>query len=78
MEWATSKQAESDAWNQEWVVAYEAYEAAVAAPWNKLVSDVESLIISGDYKDTKTTEEMITFVADNTFVDGVSLNDSFP
>ena len=78
MEWATGKQAETDAWNQEWVAAYEAYEQAIAAPWNKLVSEAESLIVSGSLADLKTVDEVISFVASNTFVDGVALSEVLP
>lgn len=78
MAWAAGKQAESDAWNQEWMAAIEAYDTAIAAPFNKLVDEAESLIVSGTLADTKTDDEVISFIADNTFVDGVALSSMFP
>lgn len=78
MAWATGKQAESEAWTQEWMAAYEAYETAIAAPWNTLVDQADSLIVAGALADVQTDAEVITFVADNTFVDGVALSAMFP
>lgn len=78
MEWAAGLEAEQNSWNQEWVEAYMAYEQAVAAPWNNFVTEAERLVISGDLADAESQTEVISFVAENTFVDGVSLAEAFP
>ena len=61
-----------------WMDAWESYESAISAPWNDFVSSAESLAKEGKSLDMQTSEDVINFVAKNTYVDGQSLNDKFP
>lgn len=51
---------------------------AITEPWNDFVTRAEELSIEDAKIDAQTEEEIIRFVADNTFVDGVSLTDKYP
>ena len=63
---------------QKWADAWIAYEDAITRPWNDFVTRAEELSIEDAKLDAQTDEEIIRFIADNTFVDGVSLTDKYP
>ena len=42
------------------------------------MTNAEDLIIEGNKMDAQTKEEVISFVAENTFIDGQSLSEVFP
>lgn len=47
-------------------------------PWNDLVNEVKQLESESTELDLQTSEDIINFVADNTFVEGASLRDTYP
>ena len=51
---------------------------AVAEPWNSFVDSAEALALEDDTLRLETDEEVIRYLANNTFVDGVSLMDTYP
>ena len=51
---------------------------AVAEPWNSFVDEAEGLALEDKKLELDTDEEVIRYLADNTFVDGVSLMDTYP
>ena len=63
---------------QKWAEAWIAYQDAIAQPWNDFVDRAEELSIEDAKLDAQTDEEVIRFISDNTFVDGVSLTDKYP
>jgi hypothetical protein len=85
----TDNSAEVEAWkaetgsayhaiDQQWADAWKAYEAAIQQPWNDFLTQAETIQRSNDQLDIQTTEDVVNFVADATFVDGKSLNEAFP
>ena len=76
--WVAGKEVEASEHNQQWVEAWRSYEQAVAQPWDDFVTRAEELTVSGAKMDMQTKEEVISFIAENTFVDGVSLSETFP
>lgn len=77
-EWAADKEAAYAALDQKWVEAWFNYQDSIAQPWSDFLEQSEELMEEGQEMDIETTEEMITFVAENTFINGVSLADTFP
>ena len=63
---------------QKWADAWIAYQDAITKPWNDFVTRAEELSVEDAKLDAQTKEETIRFVADNTFVDGVSLTEKYP
>ena len=54
------------------------YQDAIAEPWNGFLTRAEDLSIEDALISMDTDEEVIRFVAENTFLDGESLNAVFP
>lgn len=52
--------------------------ASIETPWNDFLTVVDDLDNQQDQLDIDTMEEMLTFIAENTFLDGVSLKDTYP
>ena len=63
---------------QKWSDAWIAYMDAVAEPWNSFVDEAEGLALEDDTLRLETDEEVIRYLANNTFVDGDSLMDTYP
>ena len=76
--WAADKEAAYEGLNQKWADAWTSYVDAIQTPWNDFVTQAESLDREGAEMDIATMEEMITFIANNTFIDGASLSETFP
>ena len=76
--WAQEKGKEKNAWNMEWISAWDDYAAAITQPWNDLVSKAESLSVTNAQMDAQNQEDVIRFVSENTFVNGSKLADIFP
>ena len=85
----TDNSAEVEAWkaetgsayhaiDQQWADAWRAYEAAIQQPWNDFLTQAETISRANDQLDIQTTQDVVNFVADSTFVDGRSLNEAFP
>ena len=51
---------------------------AVAEPWNAFVDEAEALAREDDELRLETDEEVIRYLSENTFVDGVSLMETYP
>lgn len=64
--------------DQQWVDAWKSYEAAITKPWNDFVTEAERIQRRQDQLDIQTTEDVVNFIANNTFVDGKSLQDTYP
>jgi hypothetical protein len=64
--------------DQKWMDAWGTYQQAIAQPWNDFLTTSEELEREGSQLDVQTTEEVVNFVADNTYVDGQTLNEAFP
>ena len=64
--------------DQQWVDAWKSYEAAITQPWNDFVTEAERIQRERDQLDIQTTEDVVNFIANNTFVDGKSLQDTYP
>lgn len=78
MGWLQEKKDQTDQWNSDFKDAWRSYTDAVAQPWDNFVTRAEDLMIEGKNMDAQTSEEVIRFVSDNTFMDGRSLSDIFP
>lgn len=76
--WFAGKMDLSTEHGKKWADAWIAYQDAVTKPWNDFVTRAEQLSVEGAELDMQTDEEIIRWLADNTFVDGVSLTDKFP
>ena len=76
--WMEGKMAQDEALMQEWENAWSSYMSAVEQPWNDFLDSAEALIIKDHAMDTKTDEEVISYIIDNTWVDGQSLREMFP
>ena len=87
--WTDVDDAEVEAWfqgkmdlqseqGQKWADAWIAYQDAITKPWNDFVTRAEDLSVEDANLDMQTDEEVIRFIADNTFVEGVSLTDKYP
>jgi len=63
---------------QKWSDAWIAYMDAVAEPWNSFVDQAEALALEDDTLRLETDEEVIRYLSNNTFLDGVSLMDTYP
>ena len=63
---------------QKWSDAWIAYMDAVAEPWNSFVDEAEALAREDDELRLETDEEVIRYLSENTFVDGVSLMETYP
>jgi len=72
------KMAEATALDMEFLEAYRSYESAIHQPWNDFLTKAEELTVRGIEMDAKTDQEIVTWVASNTFVDGESLYDKYP
>ena len=61
-----------------WAEAWQTYMDAVAQPWNDFLTQAEKL--SDEYVESgiQTDQEIMRFIAENTFVDGKSLSEVFP
>ena len=68
--WFEDKMAEATAHDMEFVQAYENYESAVSQPYNDFLTKVEDLTVRGLQMDAKTDQEIVEWMAKNTFVDG--------
>ena len=77
-EWATDKEAAYAALDQKWAEAWFAYQDAIAQPWSEFLDKADDYVEEGQELDMETFDEMITFVAENTFINGMSLADTFP
>ena len=77
-EWYQGKMEISSEQGQKWADAWIAYQDAITQPWNDFVYRAEEFAVEGAELDMQTDEEIIRFIADNTFVDGVSLTDKYP
>ena len=76
--WKQDTRAAYEAIDQQWVDAWKSYEAAITEPWNNFVTEAERIQRSRDQLDIQTTEDVVNFIANNTFVDGRSLQDTYP
>ena len=76
--WKQDTRAAYEAIDQQWVDAWKSYEAAITEPWNNFVTEAERIQRSRDQLDIQTTEDVVNFIANNTFVDGKSLQDTYP
>ena len=76
--WYQGKVDLETAQGQKWADAWIQYMDAIAEPWNNFVDEAEKLALEDDELRLETDEEVIRFIADNTFVDGVSLSDTYP
>ena len=72
------KMAEATELDMEFLEAYRSYESAVHQPWNDFLTKVEDLTVRGMQMGAKNDQEIVTWVANNTFVDGQSLYDKYP
>jgi hypothetical protein len=72
------KMAESTALDMEFLDAWKNYESVVSQPWNDFLTKVEDLTVRGMQMGAKNDQEIITWMAQNTFVDGESLYDKYP
>ena len=77
-QWYQGKVDLETAQGQKWADAWIQYMDAVAEPWNTFVDQAEALALEDDQIRLETDEEVIRFIADNTFVDGVSLSNTYP
>ena len=77
-QWYQGKVDLETAQGQKWSDAWIAYMDAVAEPWNSFVDEAEGLALEDKKLELDTDEEVIRYLADNTFVDGVSLMDTYP
>ena len=68
--WFEGKMAEATAHDMEFVQAYKDYESAVSQPYNDFLTQVEDLTVRGVQMDAKTDQEIVEWMAKNTFVDG--------
>ena len=64
--------------NEKWVEAWTNYVASIETPWNDFLTVADDLDNQQDQLDIDTMEEMFTFIAENTFFDGVSVKDTYP
>ena len=76
--WVESKKAENELQDQKWVDAIEAYVDAIEEPWHAFLDQAEQLSDENFKMGMQNSEEVISYIADNTFVDGKSLNEIFP
>ena len=76
--WVESKKAEDALQDQKWVDAIEAYVAAVEEPWHAFLDQAEQLTDENIKMGMETNEEYISYIANNTFVDGKSLSEILP
>ena len=72
------KMADATALDMEFLEAYKSYESAVQQPYNDFLTKVEEITVRGIEMDAKTDQEIVTWVASNTFVDGEALIDKYP
>jgi len=77
-QWAENKEAAYEAIGEKWGEAWSSYVDAIANPWNEFLDQAKSLDGEQDQLDIQTMDEMFTFIADNTFIDGSSLSEKFP
>ena len=63
---------------QKWADAWISYQNAIREPWNNFVDQAEKIAYEHDSHNLETDEEVIRFIADNTFVDGISLTNTYP
>ena len=72
------KMADATALDMEFLEAWNNYESAVHQPWDDFLTKVEELTVRGIEMDAKTDQEVVTWVTQNTFVDGESLYEKYP
>ena len=72
------KMAEATELDMEFLDAWKNYESAVHQPWDDFLTKVEDLTVRGMDMGAKNDQEIITWMAQNTFVDGESLYDKYP
>ena len=63
---------------QKWADAWISYQNSIREPWNNFVDQAEKIAYEHDSHNLETDEEVIRFIADNTFVDGISLTNTYP
>ena len=78
IDWATNKEAEYEAVDQMWVDAMEGLINEVATPWNDFVARAEEIANTARALDVSTTEEVVRFVTENTYIEGQSLSELYP
>ena len=76
--WVESKETAAGLQDQKWVDAWQAYQDAITAPWNAFLDRAEQISDEDIKIGMQTDQEYITFIAENTFVDGKSLKEVFP
>jgi hypothetical protein len=76
--WVAGKEADQSALDQQWEEAWNAYQAAIAQPWNDFLTTAEGLAKEEDRQDAQTFDESVRFIANNTFIDGVPLIEAYP
>lgn len=76
--WVQSKEDEKMALEQEWVDALNTLSEAVKKPLQDFAEAAETLKTKEKLNELNTTSEVISWIADNTFVDGTSLRDINP
>ena len=77
-DWASTKEQAYRELDQKLSDAWTNYQDAIAEPWNDLMSKASSLAAQREQLNAVTADEAITFVAENTFIDGKSLKSLFP
>ena len=77
-DWLASKEESMELQDAKWAEAWQTYMDAVAQPWNDFLTQAEKL--SDEYVESgiQTDQEIMRFIAENTFVDGKSLSEVFP
>ena len=77
-EWMDEKMEETESWEQEWADVWSHYMNSISEPWNQFVTAAEEYTVRGAELDAKTDQEVFTWIAENTFIDGVAAIDKYP
>lgn len=71
--WIESKREDTETRKKNWGVAWKNYQDTVAQPWNDFLKKSEDLSIKDTLTGLETQEEVINYVANNTFIQGQPL-----
>lgn len=77
-QWVADTEAAYAAIDQMWVDAWKSYEAAIQQPWNDFLDEAERLTAARGYLEIQNAQEVVNFVANNTYVDDETLNEAVP